>query len=89
MKSNKYTLTWRDVGKALVVMLIANLLGLVMGLPEGELPTWNQIKVNLIMSVKFSVIPYILKNFFTNDVPDAVKTVEKASLPGVKPETQN
>ena len=79
MKSNRYELTWRDVGKALMMMLIANLLGLVMGLPEGELPTWHQIKVNLIMSVKFSVIPYVIKNFISNDVPAAVKTVEKAT----------
>ena len=78
MKSNRFDLTWGDIGKALFLMLIANVFALIMGLPDGDLPTWHQIKLNLIMSVKFSIIPYIIKNFISNDVPSAIKTIEKA-----------
>lgn len=78
MKSTRFTLSWQDVSKALAVMLIANIFALVMGLPEGQLPTWTQLKLNIIMSLKFSVIPYIIKNFFTDDVKSAEKVIDKA-----------
>lgn len=79
MKSTRFNLTWADLGKAAVITLIGNLLVLIMGLPDDQLPTWVMIKSNLILSVKLSFIPYLIKNFFTDDVKVATGVIEKAN----------
>lgn len=85
---NRYNLTWSDAGKALMVMLIANLLGLITGLPDDQLPTWVMIKSNLILSLKFAVVPYLIKNFLSDDVKSAQKTLEKAEARQEKKDMQ-
>jgi hypothetical protein len=79
MQSTRFKISWRDIGKALVLTLIGNILVLIMGLPEDQLPTWLMIKTNLILSIKLVFIPYLIKNFFTDDVKVAEKVLDKAA----------
>lgn len=76
---NLYKITWRDIGKALLLSLLGNIIVLVMSLPEDHLPTLAQIKSNLITSVKFTFLPYLLKNFFTDSVKAAEGTLIRAA----------
>lgn len=78
MKSERYKLRWKDVVNAIVMMLIANMLMVIMAAADGKFPTLNEFQVGLINSVKFAIIPYLLKNFFTDDVKVAQKTITKA-----------
>lgn len=74
----RYDITLRDIGKAALITLIGNLIALIVSLPEDQLPTWIQIKSNLIMSVKFGFLPYIAKQFFTDQEKAAKKTLDNA-----------
>jgi hypothetical protein len=71
MNSGKYTLRWKDAINAIIMMLIANMLMIVMAAADGKFPTSTDFKIGLINSVKFAIIPYLLKNFFTDDVKQA------------------
>lgn len=73
-------LKWKDAINAVVMMLIGNMLLIIMQATEGEFPSLLEFKVGLINSLKYAVIPYLLKNFFTDDVKIARKTlaVDKA-----------
>jgi len=77
MKQGKYTLKWKDAINAIVMILIANMLMIVMAAADGQFPTWDEFKVGFINSIKYAVIPYLLKNFFTDDVKTAQKTLAK------------
>jgi hypothetical protein len=78
LKSTKYRSSWRDVGQALIMLVIGNTLVFISGLPNGQLPTLEDLKLTFITSIKFAVIPYLLKNFFKDDVKVAQITIEKA-----------
>ena len=78
LKSSRWTLRMRDASQAILLILIGNVLALIMSIPDDQLPTVVDIKRNLIMSIKFAAIPYILKNLMTDDVKVAVKTINTA-----------
>ena len=78
MKSTALSLKWRDAGQAILLILIGNVLALIMSIAGDQLPTWKELGSNLIMSLKFAVIPYLIKNFLSNDVAVAEKTIADA-----------
>lgn len=84
MKSTRYKLKWKDAVNAIILMLIANMLMIIMSAADGQFPTLEDFRLGLINSVKYAVIPYILKNFFSDDVKNAQKTLSKAEE--IKPE---
>ncbi len=82
MKSNRFSLNWRDAGKAIVLAFLTafvTALAAALGIEGGSLhfPTgaelWVCVKIGLTAAVA-----YIIKNYFTNDVPAAQKTLEEA-----------
>lgn len=77
MQSTKFTLKWKDAINAIIMMVIANMLMIVMAAADGKFPTSLEFKVGLINSVKFAIIPYLLKNFFTDDMKQAEKIIKK------------
>lgn len=81
MKSTgRFSLKWKDALNAIIMMLIANMLMIIMAAADGKFPTLDEFKVGLINSVKFAIIPYLLKNFFTDDVKQAQNIVAKDRL---------
>ena len=84
MKSTALSWKLRDLGQALILILVGNILALIMSIPDDKLPTGADIVSNLITSVKFAVIPYLIKNFFTNDVAVAEKTINDAKAEAKK-----
>ena len=84
MKSTALSLKWRDAGQAIVLIVIGNVLAFIMSIAGDKLPTLAEMGSNLIISLKFAVIPYILKNFFTNDVAVAEKTISEAKAEAKK-----
>lgn len=77
MKTGKFKVSWRDALNSIILMLIANMLMIVMAAADGKFPTLSEFQVGLINSVKFAIIPYLLKNFFTDDVKEARKKIAK------------
>jgi len=75
---NRFNLTWKDLGKALIVTVIGNIMYLIMSIPEDQFPTWAMIKSNMIVSFKFGFLPYLLKNLFTDQVKEAQATIRKS-----------
>jgi len=78
MKSGRFKLGWKDAVNAIIMIVIANLLMGIMSAAQDKLPTWHELQVTLINSLKYGIIPYLLKNFFTDDVKVAQKTLENA-----------
>lgn len=78
MKSGRFKLKWKDAVNAIVMIILANMLMVVMAAAENKFPTLHEFQVGLINAIKFGVVPYLLKNFFTDDVKKAQKTLEKA-----------
>lgn len=76
MKSNALSLNARDFLKGLVMAIMVPVLLIIQqSLEAGTLTfNWGQIGMAAIAGA----VAYLLKNYFTNDVPSAVKTIEKA-----------
>ncbi|MES2382417.1 MAG: hypothetical protein V4538_15325 [Bacteroidota bacterium] len=55
-----------------------------MNATDGEFPTLNALWVGFVNSVKYAVIPYLLKNFFTDDIRYAQKTLSNAKVEGIQ-----
>lgn len=79
---NNYGLKWKDAINAIILSLIANALMIIMNATEGQFPTLEEFKLGLINTVKFAIIPYLLKNFFTDDIKAAQKTLSAAKVEG-------
>jgi len=79
-QTGRFSLKWKDALNAIIMMLIANMLMIVMAAADGKFPTLYEFKIGLISSVKFAIIPYLLKNFFTDDVKQAKNIVAKDRL---------
>jgi anaerobic C4-dicarboxylate transporter len=77
MKSGRFKISWRDAINSLILMTIANLLMIIMSATQDKFPTLMEFKIGLINTIKFAVIPYLLKNFFTDDVKEAKKKLGK------------
>ena len=81
MKSN-YGLKWKDAIKAIIITLVGQALLIIMQAADATFPSLNDFKVGLIGSLKYAVIPYLLTNFFTDDIKAAQKTLSKAKIEG-------
>jgi hypothetical protein len=79
MKS-KFTLKWRDALNAIIITLIGQALLIIMQAADATFPTLEDFKIGLIGSIKFAIIPYLLKNFFTDDIKQAQKTLSDADV---------
>lgn len=88
MKSNKYSLTWHDAGKAFALTIItAFLTALWQSIGESFnasdwshiIPTKPQLMIAIDIAVKAGAA-YIVKNFFTDTVKSAEKTLEIAGV---------
>lgn len=78
--SGRFSLKWKDALNAIIMMLIANMLMIIMAATDGKFPTLDEFRIGLINSVKFAIIPYLLKNFFTDEVKSAKNIVAKDRL---------
>jgi len=79
MKSTRFTLQLRDFAKgALVAFGTAFLTTLTQTLSTGAMPTVAQLKISAIAGVS-SILIYLTKNYFTDDVKVAEKIIAKAS----------
>ena len=79
---NNYGLKWKDAINAIIISLIANALMIITNATEGQFPTLEEFKLGLINTVKYAIIPYLLKNFFTDDIKTAQKTLSAAKIEG-------
>ena len=77
-----YGLKWKDAINAIILTLGGQALLIVMQAGEGKFPSLDEFKVGLISSIKYAIIPYLLKNFFTNDISAARKTISAAKEEG-------
>jgi len=84
MKSGKFSLKWKDVLNAIVLTMLGQLLMTVSQAAEGTFPSLHDLKLSLIGSIKYAIIPYLLKNFFTDDVKQAQNTIQKAEDETIK-----
>lgn len=82
MKRPNWSLKWKDAINAIFITLIGQALLIVMQAADATFPTLEDFKVGLIGSVKYAVIPYLLKNFFTDDIKAAQNTLSKAKVDG-------
>lgn len=82
MKRPNWSLKWKDAINAIFITLIGQALLIVMQAAYATFPTLEDFKVGLIGSVKYAVIPYLLKNFFTDDIKAAQNTLSKAKVDG-------
>lgn len=79
MKS-KFSLKWKDALNAIIITLIGQALLIIMQAADATFPTLNDFKVGLIGSIKYAIIPYLLKNFFTDDIKKAQKTLSDSDI---------
>ena len=88
MKSNKFMLTWQDASKALALTIItAFVSALWQSIDQSYtnsdwtqiVPTKPQVQVAVSIAVKAGAA-YIMKNFFTDTVKSAEKTLEIAGV---------
>lgn len=78
LPSNKFSLKKRDWLRGLLVTVgTAFLTGITTSLMNGALPGSDQLKVAGIAGLGAGAT-YITKNWFTNDVPAAQKTITEA-----------
>lgn len=77
LTSNSRSVSLRDFWRALIMAVGAPILTQVYDMVNS----WSFTVEDWRLLVKYSAstfILYILKNYFTNDVPNAIKTIEKA-----------
>ena len=84
MNLPNWSLKWKDAVNAIIMMIIGQALMIVMQAADAEFPSIEEFKIGLIGSIKYAVIPYILKNFFTDDIKAAQKTLSKAKVEGIQ-----
>ena len=78
MQSTRFSLQWRDILKGVIIAFgTAFLAVLTQSLNSGTLPTMVQLKVSALAGVS-AIIVYLTKNFLTDDVKSATKTLEEA-----------
>ena len=86
--SNKFSLTWQDAGKALALTIITAFLSalwqsLSVSFDTGDwahvIPTKAQISIAVSIAIKAGAA-YIVKNFFSDTVKSAEKTLEIAGV---------
>lgn len=87
MKSTgRFSLKWKDALNAIFITLIGQALLIVMQAADATFPSLEDFKVGLIGSIKYAIIPYLIKNFLQDDIKAAQKTLDKAD---VKPAAPN
>jgi len=75
-----FSLNWADIGKGLLVTFLTIFLGTIgQSIEAGALPTIAQIKVAALAGLTAG-IAYLIKQFFTNSVTQAKKTLDKAGI---------
>ncbi len=76
MKSTLFTLNWRDFIKGLVMAVVVPVLVTIQeSLSAGNIVfDWKTIGISSLAAL----VGYLLKNFLTNDVKSAQKTLEVA-----------
>ena len=85
MKSNFFTLDWKDLGNGAITAAITALLtALVQSLDSGKLPTVEEIKASLVMAA-IAGISYLVKNLLTNSTGAFAKAELKSSTPPPMP----
>ena len=84
MKTGKFSLKWKDAINAIIMTLIGQALLIIMQAADGEFPSLNEFKTGLIGSVKYAIIPYLLKNFFTDDIKKAQTVLADAKGEGLE-----
>ncbi len=84
MKLPNWSLKWKDAISAIVITLIGQALLIIMQAADATFPSLDEFKVGIIGSIKYAVIPYLLKNFFTDDIKVAQKTLSKAKVEGIQ-----
>lgn len=72
MKSTRFSLNWRDLGKGLIVTMGAPILYYLQTL----IPLNTSPELKGLLSVLCS---YLIKNYFTDDVKVAEKVIDKAT----------
>ena len=77
-----YGLKWKDAINAIIITLVGQALLIITQATDAEFPSLNEFKIGLIASVKYAIIPYLLKTFFTNDIASAQKTLSAAKIEG-------
>ena len=77
MKSDRFSLNWNDFLKGLIVAVIMPVLAIVQNsIAEGELTfNWRLIGLTAIGGL----VAYLIKNFLTDNVKSAEKTLEAAA----------
>lgn len=76
MKSDIFSINWRDLGKGFVTAVItAALTAIATSIEAGHLPTLAELKTAGLIGL-VAGIAYIIKNFFTNGTGEAKKTLE-------------
>ncbi len=76
MKSDIFSINWRDLGKGFVTALItAALTAIATSIEAGSLPTLAALKSAGLVGL-VAGIAYLIKNFLTNGTGEAVKTIE-------------
>lgn len=78
MESQRFTLKWKDAIGSVLLIVIGNLLMIISSAAQDEFPTWHDMYVGLINSIKYGVVPFLLKRYFTDDVKVAQKTLDNA-----------
>jgi len=78
--NTRFSLKWKDALNAIIITLIGQALLIIMQAADSTWPSLNDFKVGLIGSIKFAVIPYLIKNFLQDDIKNAQKTLEKADM---------
>lgn len=84
MKLSHMGLKWKDAINAIIITLIGQALMIIMQAADAEFPSVEEFKVGLIGSVKYAIIPYIIKNFLTDDIKAAQKTLSAAKVEGIE-----
>jgi len=77
MKSDRFSINWNDILKGIYMSVILPVLAIVQNsITNGEL-TFNWKLIGLTAAGGF--VGYLLKNFFTDNVKDAEKTLDIAA----------
>ena len=85
MKSNFFTLDWKDLGKSAITAAITALLtALMQSLNSGNLPTVEELKASLVMAA-IAGISYLVKNLLTNSTDTFGKAELKSTTPPPMP----
>lgn len=75
-----FSLNWADIGKGVLVAFLTVFLAAIgQSIDAGTLPSIEQIKVAALAGLAAG-IAYLIKQFFTNTVAQAKKTLDKAGI---------